>query len=145
MKQNRVIEFDSKETILKKARRYVASVETFFDEGERAIPVLLKALKPADRDLKRAIMLLLGSFAKEAVVWPLYDLMTDSSETEEIRHDAAIQLSVVGPFLNNPQALANRLQEEIERFRRRTETPRNLCDGMARKLPGGDFPDRTAL
>lgn len=114
MTQNRVIKFDSKETILKKARSYVESVETLFDESDRAIPLLLKALKLADRHFKREIMLLLGSFAKDAVVWPLYDLMTDSSETEEIRHDAAIQLSVIGPFLNNPQALANRLQEEIE-------------------------------
>jgi HEAT repeat protein len=40
--------------------------------------------------------------------------MTDGSESEEIRHDAAIQLSVIGPFLKNPQALADRLREEIE-------------------------------
>jgi HEAT repeat protein len=114
MKKNRVIKFDSEERILKKARSYVESVETFFDERDRAIPLLLKAMKLADRDLKREIMLLLGSFAKEAVVWPLYDLMTDPSESEEIRHDAAIQLSVIGPFLKNPQALADRLQEEIK-------------------------------
>ncbi len=114
MKNNRVIKFDSKERILKTARSYVESVETFFDESDRAIPLLLKAMKLADRDLKREIMLVLGSFAKETVVWPLYDLMTDPSESEEIRQDAAIQLSVIGPFLNNPQALANRLQEEIE-------------------------------
>lgn len=113
MKQNRVIKFDSKETVLKKARSYVESVETF-DESDRAIPLLLKAMELADRDFKREIMLLLGSFAKEAVVWPLYAIMTDSSESEDIRHDAAIHLSVIGPFLNNPQTLANRLQEEIE-------------------------------
>jgi HEAT repeat protein len=41
-------------------------------------------------------------------------LMTNGSESEEIRHDAATHLSVSGPFLKNPQALADRLQEEIE-------------------------------
>jgi len=41
-------------------------------------------------------------------------MMTDSSQADEIRHDAGIQLSVIGPFLKNPQVLANRLQEEIE-------------------------------
>ena len=97
MKKNRVIKFDSKERILKAARNYVESVDTFFDESDRAIPLLLKAMKLAGRDFQREIMLLLGSFAKEAVVWPLYDLMTDSSESEEIRQDAAIQLSVIGP------------------------------------------------
>ena len=113
MKKNRVIKFDSKERILKKARSYVESVETFFDESEQAIPLLLKAMKLADRDFKREIMLLLGSFAKDAVVWPLYDLMTDPSESEEIRHDAAIQLSVIGPLLKNSQQLVDRLLQEI--------------------------------
>jgi len=113
MKKNRVIEFDSKERILKKARSYVESVETFFDESEQAIPLLIKAMKLADRDFKREIMLLLGSFAKDAVVWPLYDLMTDPSESEEIRHDAAIQLSVIGPLLKNSQRLVDRLLQEI--------------------------------
>ena len=113
MEKNRVIKFDSKERILKKARSYVESVETFFDESEQAIPLLLKAMKLADRDFKREIMLLLGSFAKDAVVWPLYDLMTDPSESEEIRHDAAIQLSVIGPLLKNSQRLVDRLLQEI--------------------------------
>jgi HEAT repeat protein len=114
MSKNRVIKFDSKERILKKARSYLESVENFFDESDQAIPLLLKAMKLADRDLKREIMLLLGSFAKEAVVWPLFGLMTDGSESEEIRHDAAIQLSVIGSFLKDPQALADRLRKEIE-------------------------------
>jgi HEAT repeat protein len=113
MNKNRVIEFDSKERVLKKARSYVESVETFFDESEQAIPLLLKAMKLADRDFKREIMLLLGSFAKDAVVWPLYDLMTDPSESQEIRHDAAIQLSVIGPLLKNSQRLVDRLLQEI--------------------------------
>jgi HEAT repeat protein len=113
MKRNRIIRFDSKERILETARSYVESVETFFDESDRAIPLLIKAMKLADRDFKRQIMLLLGSFAKEAVVWPLYDLMTDCSESEEIRHDAAIQLSVIGPRLKNFQPLVDRLLQEL--------------------------------
>jgi HEAT repeat protein len=114
MSKNRVIKFDSKERILKKARSYLESVENFIDESDQAIPLLLKAMKLADRDLKREIMLLLGSFAKEAVVWPLFGLMTDGSESEEVRHDAATQLSVIGPFLKNPQVLEDRLREETE-------------------------------
>jgi HEAT repeat protein len=108
-----VIKFESKERILAKAKKYVDSVETFLDETDQAIPLLLKAMKLADRDFKLEIMLLLGSFAKDAVVWPLYDLMTDPSESEEIRHDSAIQLSVIGPLLKNSQPLVDRLLEEI--------------------------------
>lgn len=114
MKKSRVIKFDSKERILIKARSYVESLETFFDESEQAIPLLIKAMKLGDREFKRDIMLLLGSFAKEEVVWPLYDLMTDPAESEEVRHNAAIQLSVIGPLLKNSQPLVDRLLQEVD-------------------------------
>ena len=114
MKNTHVIEFEPKERILEKAKKYIESVESFLDDGDQAVSLLLKAIKHADRDLKREIMFILGSFAKEEVVWPLYDMMTDPSEMEEVRHDAAIQLSVIGPFLKDPQPLADRLLKEIE-------------------------------
>ncbi len=114
MKKNRVIEFDPRERILEKAKKYVGSLELFSAEADQAIPLLLKALKYADRDLKHTIMSVLGSFAKEEIVCPLYDMMTDPSENEEVRHDAAIQLSVIGAFLKDPQPLSDRLLKEIE-------------------------------
>ena len=114
MKKNRVIEFEPRERILKKAKKYIESIELFFEEHDQAIPLLVRAMKYADRDLKREIMCVLGSFAKEEVVWPLYDMMTDPSEKEEVRHDVAIQLSVIGPFLKDPQSLVDRLLKEVE-------------------------------
>jgi HEAT repeat protein len=113
MKKNQVINLEPKERILAKARNYVESVESFLEESDQAIPLLLKAMKYADRDFKREIMVVLGSFAKEQIVWPLYDLMTDPLEDEESRHDAAIQLSVVAPFLKDRQTLFDRLAQEI--------------------------------
>lgn len=113
MKKNHVIEFQPKERILEKARHYVESVESFFEESDQAITLLLKALKYADRDLKQEIMFVLGSFAKEETVWPLYDIMTDPLQDEEVRHDAAIQLSVIAPFLKDRQTLFDRLAQEI--------------------------------
>jgi len=114
MKKNRVIEFEPRDRILNKAKKYIESVESFLDDRDQGISLLLRALKHADRELKREIMFVLGTFAKEEVVWPLYDLMTDPSEDEEIRHDASIQLSVIGPFLRDPQPLVERLLKEIE-------------------------------
>jgi HEAT repeat protein len=114
MKKNHVIEFEPRERILEKAKKYIESVELFSEESDQAIPLLLRAVKHADRDLKREIMFVLGTFAKEEVIWPLYDMMTDSLENEDIRHDAAIQLSVIGPFLKDPQPLADRLLKEIQ-------------------------------
>ncbi len=111
---NRVIDFEPRERVLEKAKRYVESVELFSEEREQAFPVLLRALKHADRDLKWEIMCVLGTFAKDEVAWPLYGMMVDTTEKSEVRHDAAIQLSVIGPFLKDPQPLANRLLEEVE-------------------------------
>jgi HEAT repeat protein len=114
MKNNHVIEFESRERILEKAKKYIVSVESFLDDGDKAVHLLLTAMKYADRKLKREIMLVLGSFAKEEAVWPLYDMMANSLEAEEIRHDAAIQLSVIGPLLKDPLALVDRLLQDIE-------------------------------
>ncbi|MBI4526075.1 MAG: HEAT repeat domain-containing protein [Deltaproteobacteria bacterium] len=114
MKSNPVIRFEPKKQILEKAKKYVDSIELFVEEPAKAIPLLLKAMKYADRHLKCEIMLVLGSFAREEAVWPLYEMMTDASESEDVRHDAAIQLSVMGPFLKDPHLLTDRLLKEIE-------------------------------
>lgn len=108
------IDFEPKEIILKRARGYVKSLETFLKGREQSVSLLLKALKLGEGDLKREIMMLLGSFAKEDVAWPLYEILTDPSEEEPIRNQAAIQLSVIGPFLKDPEALLDRLLEDME-------------------------------
>jgi HEAT repeat protein len=113
MTKKSVIKFEPKERILEKAKKYVESPELLFEGKGQAVPLLLRAVKLADRELKREIMFLLGTFAKEEFVWPLYDMMTNPLEDEEVRHDAAIQLSVIGPLLHDPQRLADRLLQEI--------------------------------
>jgi HEAT repeat protein len=114
MKKRQVIPFDSKARLLEKAREYVDAVDTFLAEADQATAVLLRAMKDADPELKQQIILVLGSFAKNALVWPLYELMTDPSEDEELRHHAAIQLSVIGPLIKDSQALCERLLQEME-------------------------------
>jgi len=114
MKKNHVIELEPKARILDRARKYIESVESFLDDGDQAVSLLLRAMKYADRDLKREIIMVLGSFAKEAAVWPLYDMLIDPAENEHVRHAAAIQLSVIGPLIKDPQLLVERLLKEIE-------------------------------
>ncbi len=110
---HRVIGFDPKDRILEKAKKYVESVELFLDERDQAIPLLLRALKHADGELKREILFVLGSFAKEQSIGPLYEIMTDGTEDEEIRNHAAIQISVMGPLLKDPQSLIDKLLKDI--------------------------------
>lgn len=112
-KTNRVVEFDRKERILEKAKHYVESVELFLDERDQAVPLLLRAFKHADSKLKQEILLLLGSFAKEQSIGPLYEIMTDGAEDEDIRNLTAIQISVMGPLLKNSQPLIDKLLKDI--------------------------------
>jgi HEAT repeat protein len=109
-----VIKFDPREKILEKAKRYVDDEAVFLEEREQAVPLLLKALEFGDEMLKSEIIFLLGSFAKEEVAWPLYRILADPSQEEELRRDASIQLSVIGPFLKDPQPLVDRLIQDME-------------------------------
>lgn len=114
MSNNKIINFEPQDRILEKAQQYIDSVENFLEERETAIPLLLRALKFADRRQKQQIVLLLGGFAKQEIAWPLYKMMSDPVEEEDVRHDASIQLSVTFPFLKEPQALIDRLMEDLK-------------------------------
>ncbi len=114
MTKKKIIEFESKGALLGRAKGYLESVERFLEEREKAVPLLLKALKLGDDDLKHEIILLLGSFAKQDAAWPLYEMMTDPEESEDSRHHASIQLRVLFRFLKNPQPLIDRLFEDLK-------------------------------
>jgi HEAT repeat protein len=109
MKPTNVIVFQSQERVLIRARAYVDDPRRFLAERDHAVPLLLKALKLAEPDLKSRIILLLGGFAKEEIVGPLYDLLTDPDQDDAVRHHAAVQLSVTGALLSKPQPLVVRL------------------------------------
>jgi HEAT repeat protein len=114
MSNNNVINFEPKERLLEKAVAYIESVELFLEKKDEAIPTLLKALQFADNRLKLEIIMLLGGFAKQQVVWPLYQLMVAPEEDEEVRNFASIQLSVTLPFLKDPQRLIEKLLEDLK-------------------------------
>lgn len=111
--QKKIIPFQPQKRLIEKSRCYTDDLELFLIEQEIAVPILLKSLRHADRQLKHRIILLLGGFAKEEIAWPLYEMMTDSTEEESVRHDASIQLSVTMPFLRQPQALIDRLIQDL--------------------------------
>ena len=110
----KIIDFESREHLFKKVESYIESIELFLEEQDKAIPLLLKALKYADQELKHEIILLLGSWAKQEVAWPLYEILTDTKENKDIRNSASIELSVIFPFLKEPQPLLDRLLEDLK-------------------------------
>jgi len=113
-RKNKIINFEPQERLLEKAHKYIDDVALFLDDKHNAVPLLLRALKLADRRLKHKILLMLGGFAKQEIVWPLYKMMTDPAEDEDVRHDASIQLSVTLPFLKGSQKLIDRLLGDLK-------------------------------
>ena len=114
MNKNKVITFEPRDRLLKKAGSYIESIELFLEERDKAVPLLLKALKFADHNIKQKIILLLGDFAKEEVAWPLYRLIIDPKEDREVRRSATIQLSIIFPFLKEPQPLIDHLLGDLK-------------------------------
>lgn len=112
--KNKIINFEPQERLLEKAQKYIDDVALFLDDKQNAVPLLLRALKLADRRLKHKILLMLGGFAKREIAWPLYRMMTDPGEDEDVRHDASIQLSVTLPFLKDSQKLIDRLLDDLK-------------------------------
>jgi HEAT repeat protein len=114
MTQTNIIQFDPIERVLKKVDKLLETKELFFEDRETAIPLLLNALKYADNTLKQKIILLLGSSAKQEIAWPLYQMLSDPKENEEIRYIAAVQLRVIFPTLKDSQLLIDRLLQDLE-------------------------------
>ncbi|MEA3386224.1 MAG: hypothetical protein U9Q89_07230 [Thermodesulfobacteriota bacterium] len=109
-----IVPFDSRERLLTQAKKYISDPGLIIAEKDRAIPLLLRALKLGELKLRREIILLLGSFAKEDVYWPLYEIMCDQEEQDELRDQAALHLSVIGPFLDDPHALIKKLIADMK-------------------------------
>lgn len=114
MPYNNVIKFDPKSLILEKAQLYVESVDIFLEDIDKAISLLLKALRYADFGLKQKIIMLLGGFARQDIADHLYKIMIDPNESEDIRYTAAIQLSVTASDLKKPQPLIDKLLQDIK-------------------------------
>jgi HEAT repeat protein len=114
MTHTNIIQFNPIDRVLNKVDKFLESKELFFEDRESAIPLLLTALKYADNALKQKIILLLGSSAKQEIAWPLYKMLSDPLENEEIRYIAAIQLRVISPTLKDAQPLIDRLLQDLE-------------------------------
>ncbi len=109
-----IVPFDPCERILNQAKKYIADPRSFITQKEHAIPILIKALKYGDGSLRREILLLLGTFAKEEVCTPLYEIMTDPEEPDDLKDQAAVQISVLGPFLDDPLPLVRKLVSNLQ-------------------------------
>lgn len=112
MQDDNVIEFRPVNYFLERARYYMERPDAFVLEPDAASRVLLKALNHAPEELKPRIMALLGGFAGEAAAGPFFHLMTDPRQTDETRHAAAIELSLLCGRLADPAPIMERLGKQ---------------------------------
>lgn len=110
-KYAKVVAFESKARLLAQVQAYADSTELFLEDADRAVSRLLRALEYASGDLKRRIVLLLGTRALPRVAQALYEVMKADTD-DDIRYLAAVQLNVTASSLENPAALTASLIED---------------------------------
>ncbi len=109
--RDKVIPFNAEGRMLAKARSYLSAMDKMIEDGGRAIDLLVKALDVAENDLKLKIVLMLGTMADSQVIMPLYKIMANPLQNENLRHAAAVQLSLVGGMV--PAAEADILVDHL--------------------------------
>lgn len=109
-----IIPFDGRERLLLKVRGYLSAVDELLRDGDQGIEVLLKAFDCADDDLKVKIVIMLGTIARPKVIWSLLDIMRNQELGEAIRQAAAIQISVVGAFIDDTDDLVAELRSDLD-------------------------------
>jgi HEAT repeat protein len=110
-----IIPFDAQGRLVAKARGYAQALDQLIQDGAQAVDPLVRALPLADSDLKLKIVLMLGTMADSRVIQPLYDLLRDEGQAENLCQAAAVQLSLVGGLLPPPERrkLAERLIADL--------------------------------
>lgn len=114
MDQEKVIPFNSKQRLVDKAVQYLDDYEISLNCPDHAISILIRALRIADRPIKHRIISLFGNQALPELVWPLYQLMVNEQESEDIRHHASVQLNIVAAGLKAPNDLIACLTKDLK-------------------------------
>ena len=110
----KIISFDSRERLLAKTRGYLSAMDQMIRDGDRSVQLLLRAFAVADEALKIKIVIMLGTCAYSRVAWSLLDIMHDPCHSDSIRQAAAIQISVIGPRIEDKEALAEKLLCDLD-------------------------------
>lgn len=111
---DKVIWFDGRERVLARVRAYLSALDELISDGDQGVELLLKAFQVADDDLKIKIVIMLGTIARPKVVWSLLEIMRDASQSENVRHAASIQISVIGATLQEKGTLVRQLLKDLE-------------------------------
>lgn len=101
MTKNKIIPFQTPEIFLRQAEAYLNQPDLILADKSKAVPMLQKAFQFADLVFKKEIMLNLVSLVPEEISCWLYKIMTDEDQEDELRYQAAIDLSLSAEHLEN--------------------------------------------
>lgn len=114
MKKGILLPLDRSGRLLKKACDYLTDLERFLSDTTGAVKVLLDSLPCADTELILKIIPLLGCTGKDMVLEPLYSLMTEQSNDEQVRRSAAVHLGLAASMSEDPSVLKEKLIDNLD-------------------------------
>ncbi len=109
-----IIPFNVRDRVLGKVRAYLTAMDRLVADGDLALEVLLKGFEVAEEELKVKIVIMMGTLASERVLDPLLAIMRDGDLNGSVRQAAAVQLSLVGGSLHDPDTLVAQLLVDLE-------------------------------
>ncbi len=116
MNKNNILNFEPQKHLFQKAKVYMDDPDLFWDEEDKAVPILFKALKYADSDTMRSIIIHLGIYTKQRqkIAEPFYKIVTDPEEDIRVRDKASTMLPIILPDLEDPQPFIDNLIEDTK-------------------------------
>jgi HEAT repeat protein len=109
MTKPKLIPFDRKKRLIRKARVYLEAEDRYQKEQDVAVDRLLRAFEVADADLQLRILALLGTVPSDRVAAACVKWLADQALREEVRQQIAVQLSLILPCLAQSQQHNRRL------------------------------------
>lgn len=114
LNSQKVIPFPNNDHILQVAQRYLEQPEATTLRDDTRLHVLRNALRYAKSDLKIQIMSFLCSLSREDVYWDIYWLMKSDQEEDNVRHQAAVELSNMAERLSDTKEILNVLSADVQ-------------------------------
>ena len=105
MKSAEVIPFNRSNHLLKKAQVLLENTELFYSETQKGVMCLLDALPYCQPATVLKVLPLLGYAGKDRVLWPLFRLIIEPEQDEQIRFSAAVQLGTAASQSRDPSGV----------------------------------------
>lgn len=114
METGKLIPLNRSHRLMRRARFYLTQPDLFFEDPENGVSALLDALPFADTSALLKMIPLLGYAGRDRVLWPIYHLMSDRRDNEQVRHTAAIQLGLAASLSDDPSPLNRKLIADLD-------------------------------